>query len=115
MFDAVFHPETFQKGQEVSLIINLCIIANLLSPFSLPPLSLSPFLSLSLSPLSLPLQNPRFKQLLVDTALDGIERELHVKLDRSNVKHLRMPYKGMSVPTVIRKKMEEEVRERWDG
>ena len=68
VFDAVFHPETFQKGQEVSLIINLCIITNLLSlslpPFlsPFPPLSLSfpPSLSLSLplsllSPLSLPL------------------------------------------------------------
>ena len=76
VFDAVFHPETFQKGQEVSLIIILCIIANLLS-LSLPPFlspfpplslsfppSLSPSLSLSLplsllslplSPLSLPL------------------------------------------------------------
>ena len=134
MFDAVFHPATFQKGQEVSLTVNLCVLIYFsLLPLPLPPLSLlSPsslplhlpplFLSLSLpspSPSPLPLlslspslpQNPRFKQLLVDTALDGIERELHIKLDRSNVKHLRMPYKGMSVPTVIRKKMKEEVRE----
>jgi len=44
---------------------------------------------------------------LVDTALDGIERELGVKLERSDIKYLRMPYKGMPAPTVIRKKKEE--------
>ena len=59
VFDAVFHPETFQKGQEVSLIINHCIITNLLS-LSLPPF-LSPFPPLSLSfPPSLSLSLPPF-------------------------------------------------------
>ena len=49
-------------------------------------------------------QVPRFKQLLVDTVLDGIEDNLKMKLDRQRIVYLRMPYKGVPTATVIREK-----------
>lgn len=43
--------------------------------------------------------------------LDGLETRLHLKVDRSKVIHLRMPYKGVPVPAVIRKKVDSETDE----
>jgi len=48
-------------------------------------------------------RNAQFKQCLLDTALDGVEREYHVKLDRANLKYPKLDYKGIARPTVIRK------------
>ena len=36
--------------------------------------------------------------------MDGIEKERKTKLDRKGIKYLRIPYKGMSAPAVIRKR-----------
>ncbi|XP_026470006.1 protein kintoun [Ctenocephalides felis] len=48
-------------------------------------------------------KNPKFKQLLNDTACDGIEKQFQVQLDRKNLKLVKGKYKGMAMPTVIRK------------
>ncbi|KAH8299966.1 hypothetical protein KR044_007989 [Drosophila immigrans] len=48
-------------------------------------------------------RNAQFRQCLLDTALDGVEREYHVKLDRANLKFPKLDYKGIARPTVIRK------------
>ena len=47
-------------------------------------------------------QNLRFMQLLVNTALDAVETREEGKIDRDKVKFLKMPYKGIYHPTVIR-------------
>ena len=52
-----------------------------------------------------PCQNPRFKELLVKTVLDGIEGSLNIKLDRDGIIYLRMDYKGLPTATVIRQKV----------
>eukprot|EP00731_Ephydatia_muelleri_P031546 Em0023g53a len=51
--------------------------------------------------------NSRFEDILVETAIDGIERELKVKLDRKAGKKLKMKYKGIPHSTIIRKKTED--------
>ncbi|XP_062137351.1 protein kintoun [Drosophila sulfurigaster albostrigata] len=48
-------------------------------------------------------RNAKFRQCLLDTALDGVEREYNVKLDRANLKFPKLDYKGIARPTVIRK------------
>ncbi|KAH8370289.1 hypothetical protein KR093_002969 [Drosophila rubida] len=48
-------------------------------------------------------RNAQFRKCLLDTALDGVEREYHVKLDRVNLKFPKLDYKGIARPTVIRK------------
>ncbi|RDD43293.1 Protein kintoun [Trichoplax sp. H2] len=52
-------------------------------------------------------KDQRLKQLLIDTALDGIEREFKKKLDRKNLKFPKLAYKGVPSPTVIRNKSKE--------
>ena len=48
--------------------------------------------------------NQRFKQLLKDTALDTIENNFHVKLDRNNLKELKnINFKGRPTASVLRK------------
>ncbi|ELU02899.1 hypothetical protein CAPTEDRAFT_100003 [Capitella teleta] len=51
--------------------------------------------------------NTRFKQMLHDTAFDGIERQFDMKLDRKNLKFPKLKYKGMASPTVIRTRKED--------
>ncbi len=51
--------------------------------------------------------NVKFRQMLHDTALDGIERQFDVKLDRKNLKFPKMKYKGSPTATVIRSKTDE--------
>ncbi|XP_075169750.1 PIH1 domain-containing protein Nop17-like [Haematobia irritans] len=48
-------------------------------------------------------KNAAFHKCLVDTALDAVEREYKVTLDRINIKFPKMQYKGLPRPTVIRK------------
>ena len=40
-------------------------------------------------------KNERFKKMIHDTALDAIERQFHVKLDKVNVRTPKMTFKGM--------------------
>lgn len=47
-------------------------------------------------------KNAQFRQCLLDTALDGVEREYKVRLDRTNLKFPKLDYKGVARPTVIR-------------
>ncbi|XP_017480917.1 PREDICTED: protein kintoun-like isoform X1 [Rhagoletis zephyria] len=44
-----------------------------------------------------------FRKCLIDTALDAVEREFKVKLDRTNLKFPKLQFKGMARPIVIRK------------
>ncbi|KAH8357762.1 hypothetical protein KR200_003436 [Drosophila serrata] len=48
-------------------------------------------------------RNQQFRKCLIDTALDAVEREYQVTLDRANLKFPKLDYKGISRPTVIRK------------
>ena len=50
--------------------------------------------------------NAQFKQMLNNIALDAVEDNFDVQLDRNNLKFPKMKYKGFPRPTVIRKKME---------
>jgi dynein assembly factor 2 len=52
-------------------------------------------------------RNASFRKLVNDTAIDAIEQNFKVKLDRANMKFPKgLAYKGMAKPTVIRKKKE---------
>ena len=50
--------------------------------------------------------NVKFRQMLNNIALDAVENNFDVQLDRNNLKFPKMKYKGSPRPTVIRKKME---------
>lgn len=52
-------------------------------------------------------KNPNFRETVNETALDGVEKSFGVKLDRNNVRFPRLGFKGISQPTVIRKKCEK--------
>ncbi|XP_058810818.1 protein kintoun [Phymastichus coffea] len=52
-------------------------------------------------------RNSRFRKIVNDTAMDGVEKNFKVKLDRKNVKFPKMNYKGVSLPTVLRKPCEK--------
>ncbi|XP_071835031.1 protein kintoun-like [Apostichopus japonicus] len=61
-------------------------------------------------------KDPRFLNMIKDTAMDGIEREFKVKLDRNNVKQLQnMKYKGRMSTTVIRTANSEGPSAKVDG
>ena len=47
-------------------------------------------------------KDPRLKDLMEATALDGIEREFKEKLDRTNLKRPKLKFKGQPQATVIR-------------
>ncbi|XP_067223539.1 protein kintoun [Chanodichthys erythropterus] len=47
-------------------------------------------------------KNARFLKLIHRTALDGIEDSFHIKLDKDKIKQLKMRYKGVAHPAVIR-------------
>lgn len=50
--------------------------------------------------------NPNFLKLVEDTAVDGVERQFDVKLDRNNIRRPKMKCKGKPVATVIRNRKE---------
>lgn len=52
-----------------------------------------------------------FKRVLVDTVFDGLESQLKLKVDREKVIYLRMPYKGVPDPAVIRTKTEADSKQ----
>lgn len=52
--------------------------------------------------------NDRFRKLVDDTALDGIESQYGLKLDRKNIKTPKMTYKGMPTATVIRSRIADK-------
>jgi dynein assembly factor 2 len=51
--------------------------------------------------------NPHFLKLVEDTAVEGIERQFDVKLDRNNIRRPKMKCKGKPVATVIRNRKED--------
>ncbi|XP_022226802.2 protein kintoun isoform X2 [Drosophila obscura] len=53
--------------------------------------------------LHLATRDSQFRKALIDTALDAVEREYEVALDRANLKYPKLDYKGIARPTVIRK------------
>ncbi|CAH1791376.1 unnamed protein product [Owenia fusiformis] len=48
--------------------------------------------------------NNAFKNMIETTALEGIEKQFDVSLDRKNVRHPKMKFKGVPTATVIRTK-----------
>ncbi len=59
--------------------------------------------------------NVRFRQMLHDTAFDGIERQFELTVDRKNVKFPKMKFKGVASSTVIRTKSEAAQPTDTDG
>ena len=51
--------------------------------------------------------NPQFKKMVEDTALEGIEKQFECKLDRHNVRRPKLKYKGNPVSTVIRTRADD--------
>ena len=51
--------------------------------------------------------------MLIDTVFSGLEDQLKLKIDRMKVIYLKMPYKGVPVPSVIRKRMDSKEEEVW--
>ncbi|ESO06667.1 hypothetical protein HELRODRAFT_64915, partial [Helobdella robusta] len=49
--------------------------------------------------------NQRFRQMVHDLAVDGIEKMFNVTLDRKNLKQLKMKFMGHKTATVIRNKI----------
>ena len=56
--------------------------------------------------------NVRFRNILHDTAFDGIERQFEVTVDRKNLKFPRIKFKGTPSATVIRTKSGEQPDEK---
>jgi dynein assembly factor 2 len=50
--------------------------------------------------------NAKFMKMIEDSALDSVENNYHCKLDRNNVKKIKMNFKGVPKATIIRKKKE---------
>ncbi|GFR57843.1 protein kintoun [Elysia marginata] len=51
------------------------------------------------------MKNERFCKLVEDTAIDGIENQFGVKLDRQNIKRPKLKFKGTPTATVIRERI----------
>ncbi|XP_052769097.1 protein kintoun-like [Mya arenaria] len=47
-------------------------------------------------------RNQQFRKMVEDTAMEGIERQFGVKIDKNNIRHPKLNYKGAPVATVIR-------------
>ncbi|EFN78352.1 protein kintoun [Harpegnathos saltator] len=59
-------------------------------------------------------KNARFREIVNNTAMDGVENNFKVKLDRKNLKFPKISFKGVSHPTVIRRPSEEPPKEPLD-
>ncbi|XP_033331463.2 PIH1 domain-containing protein Nop17-like isoform X2 [Megalopta genalis] len=59
-------------------------------------------------------KNARFREIVNNTAMDGVESNFQVKLDRKNLRFPKMNYKGVSQPSVIRKPSEQPAKEQLD-
>lgn len=53
-------------------------------------------------------RDSRFRQMVVQTALDAVINTYKVDLDKTNIRFPKIEYKGMAKPTVIRKKCEDK-------
>lgn len=53
-------------------------------------------------------RDSRFRQMVVQTAIDAVINAYKVDLDKANLRFPKMEYKGMAKPTVIRKTCEEK-------
>ncbi|KAI5697601.1 hypothetical protein M8J75_012941 [Diaphorina citri] len=60
-------------------------------------------------------KNKDFKQLLLDTALNGIEQNFKVTLDKVNLKFPKISFKGSVHPTVLRRKSESKSKPSKEG
>ncbi|CAG5115869.1 unnamed protein product [Candidula unifasciata] len=54
------------------------------------------------------MSNERFKKLVEDTAVDGIESQFGVKLDKKNIRHPKLKFKGIPQATVIRERLDQK-------
>ncbi|XP_072766993.1 protein kintoun [Anoplolepis gracilipes] len=59
-------------------------------------------------------KNARFREIVNNTAMDGVENNFKVKLDRKNLKFPKINFKGITHPTVIRKPSKEPPKESLD-
>ncbi|XP_014485666.1 PREDICTED: protein kintoun [Dinoponera quadriceps] len=59
-------------------------------------------------------KDARFRDIVNNTAMDGVENNFKVKLDRKNLKFPKISFKGVSHPTVIRRPSEEPPKEPLD-
>ncbi|XP_076241617.1 PIH1 domain-containing protein Nop17-like isoform X2 [Calliopsis andreniformis] len=59
-------------------------------------------------------KNAQFREIVHSTAMDGVENNFKVKLDRKNLKFPKISYKGICHPTVIRKPSKEPPKENLD-
>lgn len=59
--------------------------------------------------------NSRFMNLVEDTAIEGIERQFGVKVDRKNLKRPKLEYKGTPTATVIRTKSDGSAKKMDDN
>ncbi|KAG7188601.1 hypothetical protein KM043_008229 [Ampulex compressa] len=59
-------------------------------------------------------KNARFREIVNNTAMDGVEKHFQVKLDRKNIKFPKMSYKGICHPTVIRKESSQPPEKQLD-
>ncbi|XP_017766584.1 PREDICTED: protein kintoun isoform X1 [Eufriesea mexicana] len=59
-------------------------------------------------------KNAQFREIVNNTAMDGVESNFNVKLDRKNLKFPKMNYKGICHPTVIRKASKEPPTKQLD-
>lgn len=51
----------------------------------------------------------RFRQLVIETALDGVQDSFNVQIDRNNLKFPNSKFKGLNKPTIIRKRSANSV------
>ncbi|XP_059174324.1 protein kintoun-like [Physella acuta] len=56
------------------------------------------------------MSNERFKKLVEDTALDGIERQFGVTLDKKNIKRPKLKFKGKPTATIMRERKGDGVQ-----
>ncbi|KAF7990305.1 hypothetical protein HCN44_000110 [Aphidius gifuensis] len=59
-------------------------------------------------------KNIKFRKIVNETAIDGIENNFKVKLDRNNLKFPKINFKGITQSTVIRKKCDKPTENNID-
>ncbi|RUS80339.1 hypothetical protein EGW08_011908 [Elysia chlorotica] len=60
------------------------------------------------------MKNERFSKLVEDTAIDGIENQFGVKLDKQNIKRPKLKFKGTPTATVIRERIPDAEKKPTD-
>ena len=59
--------------------------------------------------------NSKFMTMIEESALDSVEKNYQCKLDRNNVKRLKMKFKGVPKATIIRKKLDEQQQQQTNS